>query len=154
MTNQWKQRHSYKHKTCRHWTYCESILFRGAEFSLFEDDGHIRGYLTSWIALPKYYPKFLTDAKLRPNTETGSFAKLGISEWLCLFSYVTPEDIDPRQPQTPRSDYFPWQYILSLPPAMFFVKILTNSFFIFYFISGLISSKYSVFPLKILNTHN
>ena len=32
--------------------YCESILFRGAEISLFEDDGHIRGYLTSWIALP------------------------------------------------------------------------------------------------------
>jgi len=32
--------------------YCESILFRGAEISSFEDDGHIRGYLTSWIALP------------------------------------------------------------------------------------------------------
>jgi len=32
--------------------YCESILFRGAEISSFEDDGHIRGYLTLWIALP------------------------------------------------------------------------------------------------------
>ena len=31
--------------------YCESILFSGAEISSFEDDGHIRGYLTSWIAL-------------------------------------------------------------------------------------------------------
>jgi len=26
--------------------YGESISFRGAEISLFEDDGHIRGYLT------------------------------------------------------------------------------------------------------------
>jgi len=33
-------------------SYCESILFRGAEISSFEDDGHICGYLTSWIALP------------------------------------------------------------------------------------------------------
>ena len=32
--------------------YCESILFRGAEISSFEDDGHVRGYLTSWIAIP------------------------------------------------------------------------------------------------------
>jgi len=45
-----------------------------------------------------YYLQFLTVAKLRPNTETGSIAKLRISEWLCLLSYVTPEDIDPRQP--------------------------------------------------------
>ena len=67
--------------------YCESILFRGAEISLFEDDGHIRGYLTLWIALPtklkkiqNYYLHFLTDAKFRPNTETGWIAKLRISE--------------------------------------------------------------------------
>jgi len=32
--------------------YCESILCRGAEISLFEDHGHICGYLTSLIALP------------------------------------------------------------------------------------------------------
>jgi len=46
------------------------------------------------------YLQFLTDAKLRPNTETGSIAKLHvwISEWFGLLSYVTPEDIDPRQP--------------------------------------------------------
>jgi len=69
------------------WRYCESILFRGAEISSFEDDGHIRGDLTSWIALPtklkkiqNYYLQFLTGAKLRPNTVTGSIAKLGISE--------------------------------------------------------------------------
>ena len=37
----------YKGNNC----YCESILFRGAEISSFEEDGHIRGYLTSWIAL-------------------------------------------------------------------------------------------------------
>jgi len=43
-----------------------------------------------------YYLQFLTGAKLRPNTET--IAKQRISEWLCLLSYVTPEDIDPRQP--------------------------------------------------------
>ena len=67
--------------------YCESILFRGAEISLFEDDRQIRGYLTSWIALPTKLKKykiitfnFLTGAKLRPNTETGSIAKLRISE--------------------------------------------------------------------------
>jgi len=41
--------------------------------------------------------QFLTDAKLRPNIKTESFAKLQISEWLCLLSYVTPEDIDPPQ---------------------------------------------------------
>jgi len=90
--------------TGNNFKYCESILFCGAEISSFEDDGHIRGYLTSWIALPTklkkyiYYLQFLTGAKLRPNTETGSIAKLRISEWLCLLSYVTPEDIDPRQP--------------------------------------------------------
>jgi len=38
--------------------YCESILFRGAEISSFEDDGHIRGYLTSWIALPTKLKKY------------------------------------------------------------------------------------------------
>ena len=32
--------------------YCESILFHGAEISSFQDDGHISGYFTSWIALP------------------------------------------------------------------------------------------------------
>jgi len=47
--------------------------------------------------IQNYYLQFLTDAKLRPNNETGSIAKLQISEWLCLLSYVTPEDIDPRQ---------------------------------------------------------
>ena len=31
--------------------------------------------------------------------------------------------------QTPRSDYFPWQYILALPPARFFAQIQANSFF-------------------------
>ena len=41
--------------------YCESILFRGAEISSFEDDGHIRGYLTLWIALP---------TKLKKNTKS------------------------------------------------------------------------------------
>jgi len=65
--------------------YCESILFRVAEISSFEDNRHIRGYLTSWIALPMkfkilYYLQFLTGAKLRPNTETGSIPKLRISE--------------------------------------------------------------------------
>ena len=67
--------------------YCESILFRGAEISSFEDDRQIRGYLTSWIALPTKLKKykiitfnFLTGATLRPNTETGSIAKLRISE--------------------------------------------------------------------------
>jgi len=37
--------------------------------------------------------------------------------------------------QTPRSDYFPWQYIISLPPAMFFAQIQADSFFsiIFFF---------------------
>jgi len=50
------------------------------------------------IKIQNYYLQFLTDAKLRPNTETGSIAKLRISEWLCLLSYVTPEDIEPRQP--------------------------------------------------------
>jgi len=48
--------------------------------------------------IQNYYLQFLTDAKLRPNTETGSIAKLRISEWLCLLSYVMPEVIDPRQP--------------------------------------------------------
>jgi len=43
--------------------YCESILFRGAEISSFEDDGHIRGYLTSWIALPTK----LKNTKLLPS---------------------------------------------------------------------------------------
>jgi len=52
--------------------------------------------------------------------------------------------------QTPHSDYFPWQYIISLPPAMFFVQIQADSFFIIIFCSGLIFSKYSIFPLKIL----
>jgi len=37
--------------------YYESMLFSGAEISSFEDDGHIRGYLTSWIALPTKYTK-------------------------------------------------------------------------------------------------
>ena len=48
--------------------------------------------------IQNYNLQFLTGAKLRHNTETGSIAKLRISEWLCLLSYVTPEDIDPRQP--------------------------------------------------------
>jgi len=48
--------------------------------------------------IQNYCLQFLTDAKLRPNTETWSIGKLRISEWLCLLSYVTPEDIDPRQP--------------------------------------------------------
>ena len=48
--------------------------------------------------IQNYYLQFLTGAKLRINTETGSIAKLRISEWICLLSYVTPEDIDPRQP--------------------------------------------------------
>jgi len=43
--------------------YCESILFRGAEISSFEDEGHIRGYLTSWIALPT---KLKKNKKLLP----------------------------------------------------------------------------------------
>jgi len=43
--------------------YCESILFRGAEISSFENDGHIRGYLTSWIALPTK----LKNTKLLPS---------------------------------------------------------------------------------------
>jgi len=38
--------------------YCESILFRGAEISSIEDDGHIRGYLTSRIALPTKIKKY------------------------------------------------------------------------------------------------
>jgi len=38
--------------------YCESILFSGEENSSFEDDGHIRGYLTSWIALPTTLKKY------------------------------------------------------------------------------------------------
>jgi len=38
--------------------YCESILFRGAEISSFEDDGHIHGYLTSLIALPTKLKKY------------------------------------------------------------------------------------------------
>jgi len=40
--------------------YCESILFRGAEISSFKDYGHIRGYLTSWIALPTKLKKYKT----------------------------------------------------------------------------------------------
>jgi len=44
--------------------YCESILFRGAEISSFEDDGHIRGYLTLWIALPT---KLKRNTKLLPS---------------------------------------------------------------------------------------
>jgi len=31
--------------------------------------------------------------------------------------------------QTPHSDYFPWQYIISLPSAMFFAQIQADSFF-------------------------
>jgi len=69
-----------------------------------------RGRTYSWVLdfvdcptheikkIQNYYLQFLTDAKLRPNTETGSIAKLRISEWLCLLSYVMPEDIDPWQP--------------------------------------------------------
>ena len=38
--------------------YCESILFRGAEISSFEDKGHICRYLTSWIALPTKLKKY------------------------------------------------------------------------------------------------
>jgi len=56
--------------------------------------------------------------------------------------------------QTPRSDYFPWQYIISLPPAMFFAQIQADSFFSNYIFSGFISSKYSFFSLKISNNHN
>ena len=44
--------------------YCESILFHGAEISSFEDAGHIRGYLTSWIALPT---KLKKNTKLLPS---------------------------------------------------------------------------------------
>jgi len=51
--------------------------------------------------------------------------------------------------QTPRSDYFPWQYILSLPPARFFARIQADSF-LFLFFSGRFSSKYSIFPIKVL----
>ena len=45
----------------------------------------------------KNYLRFLTDAKMRPYIETGSIAKLQISELLCLLSYVTPEDIEAPQ---------------------------------------------------------
>jgi len=56
--------------------------------------------------------------------------------------------------QTPRSDYFPWQYIISLPPAKFFAQIQADIFFNYIF-SGLISSKYSFFFfLQILHNHN
>ena len=34
--------------------------------------------------------------------------------------------------QTPRSDYFPWQYIISLPPARFFAQKQADSFFLNY----------------------
>jgi len=44
-------------------SYCESILFCGAEISSFEDNGHIRGYLTSWIAIPTK----LKNTKLLPS---------------------------------------------------------------------------------------
>jgi len=65
--------------------YCESILFRGAEISSFEDDGHIRGYLTSWIVLPtklkiqNYYLQFLTDAKLRQKLNQGQLRNYGLA---------------------------------------------------------------------------
>jgi len=29
--------------------YCEIILFRGHEISWFDDIGHVRGHLHSWI---------------------------------------------------------------------------------------------------------
>ena len=46
--------------------------------------------------------------------------------------------------QTPGSDYFPWQYMISLPPASFSPKYRRIVFF-----SGLISSKYSIFMARL-----
>jgi len=73
-------------QTLNSFNYCESILFRGAEISSFEDDGHICGYLTSWISLPtkwkkiqNYYLQFLTDAKQRPNTKQGQLRNYGLA---------------------------------------------------------------------------
>jgi len=36
----------------------------------------------------------------------------------------------------------------------FFTQIQAESFYLFLFSSGLISSKYSIFPIKILNNNN
>ena len=44
--------------------YCESILFHRAEILSLEDDGHISGYLTLWIALPTKYIKLKTNMYL------------------------------------------------------------------------------------------
>jgi len=57
-----------------------------------------------------------------------------------------------RVRQTPRSDNFPWQFIISLPPASFSPKYRRIVFYYYFF--GLISSKYSIFPLNILNHNN
>jgi len=43
-----------------------------------------------------------------------------------------------RLHQTPRSDYFPWQYIISLPPARFLAQIQADSFFLIFFFLDLI----------------
>jgi len=48
-------------------SYCESILFRGAEISSFEDEEHIPGYLTSWIALPTKYKKLKKKIPFKRN---------------------------------------------------------------------------------------
>ena len=40
-------------------------------------------------------PLIFDRCKLRPNIKTESFAKLWISERLCLLSYVMPKDINP-----------------------------------------------------------
>ena len=52
----------------KHCFTVKAFLFHGADILSFEDDGHICGYLTSWIALPtkykklkKKYLRFLTD---------------------------------------------------------------------------------------------
>jgi len=75
-------------------------------------------------------------------------------EFYCIYMYKFHRLRVACWRQTPHSDYFPWQYIISLPPAMFFAQIQADSFFIIIFCSGLIFSKYSIFPLKILNNHN
>ena len=84
--------------------YCESILFRGAEIWSFEDDGHIRGYLTTWIALPTKLKKykiitfnFLQMRNGGLTLKQGQLRNYGLVSD-CLLYYATPEDIDPRQP--------------------------------------------------------
>jgi len=62
----------------------------------------------------------------------------------CIFNYLRTQYATLKKPYARRGGGFMF---------MFFAQIQADSFLIIFF-SGLICSKYRIFPLKILNNHN